>query len=275
MPWNISRRGGKYCVVKQGESEPVPGGCHASRADAIKHQRALYANEPSARTASLTTMAAPLKPPASWFEAPEPDGPQPLHVTDEGQVTGHLAIWGSCHTGFLNGAHEECVTAPPSPSDYSMFHLGQLETAEGSLIPVGKLTYDTSHAPLAANLQAASSHYDHTGSVGAFVRARDGAHGIWLSGALRSDLSPEGLRDLRANPLSGDWRMLRHTLELVAALAVPVPGFPIPHSQMAMAASGEVASLILSQPLEEDSEPFERSREYQRQRAALLAHLES
>ncbi len=45
MPWSIERRGGKHCVVKQGASKPVPGGCHDSRADAIKHQRALYANE--------------------------------------------------------------------------------------------------------------------------------------------------------------------------------------------------------------------------------------
>lgn len=45
MPWSLHNRDGKWCVVKEGESEPVPGGCHSSRADAIKHQRALYANE--------------------------------------------------------------------------------------------------------------------------------------------------------------------------------------------------------------------------------------
>jgi hypothetical protein len=51
MPWNLSQRDGKWCVVKQGESSPVPGGCHSSRTDAIKHQRALYANE--SRMASM------------------------------------------------------------------------------------------------------------------------------------------------------------------------------------------------------------------------------
>lgn len=51
MPWNLSQRDGKWCVVKQGESDPVPGGCHASRTDAIKHQRALYASE--SRMASM------------------------------------------------------------------------------------------------------------------------------------------------------------------------------------------------------------------------------
>jgi hypothetical protein len=51
MPWQLELRDGKHCVVKKGESSPVPGGCHESRADAIKHQRALYANE--SRMASM------------------------------------------------------------------------------------------------------------------------------------------------------------------------------------------------------------------------------
>ncbi len=51
MPWNLEQRDGQWCVVKVGTSSPVPGGCHASRADAVKHQRALYANE--SRVASL------------------------------------------------------------------------------------------------------------------------------------------------------------------------------------------------------------------------------
>lgn len=51
MPWNLSQRDGKWCVVKVGESSPVPGGCHATRMEAIKHQRALYASE--SRMASM------------------------------------------------------------------------------------------------------------------------------------------------------------------------------------------------------------------------------
>jgi hypothetical protein len=51
MPWSLQNRDGKWCVVKQGAADPVPGGCHPDRASAIKHQRALYANE--ARVASM------------------------------------------------------------------------------------------------------------------------------------------------------------------------------------------------------------------------------
>lgn len=43
MPWSLSQRDGKWCVVKDSDGEVE--GCHDSRADAIKQQRALYANE--------------------------------------------------------------------------------------------------------------------------------------------------------------------------------------------------------------------------------------
>ena len=248
MPWSIAKRGDNWCVVKEGETAPIKGGCHASRSDALKHQRALYANEPSARRASIDGMP-PLAPSQELFEVPE-QGPTPLTYLQEGPVFGHLALWETCHTGFLNGSYSECVRAPRSASGYGQFHLGTIETAEGDMLPIGKITFDTSHAPLTADLRAAARHYDDTGSVGAFVRAHDGEYGVWLSGVVRSDLSPEGLRDLRANPPSGDWRVLNHNLELVASLAVPVPGFPVTRSQLALAASAdgglEVTALILA-----------------------------
>lgn len=217
-------------------------------------------------------MAFPLKPPKDWFDLPEPDVLTPLTYEKSGRVYGHLAPWGACHTGFLNGALSECVTAPESKTNYASFHLGVIETAEGDDVRVGKITYDTNHAPLAASLKAAADHYDHTGSVGAFVRARNGALGIWASGAVRSDLSPEGFRDLRANPPSGDWRSLNRSLELVAALAVPVPGFPIPRAQLALSASAsgpEVETLIL--PAWEPAPEVDFGEDYYRQREALLA----
>lgn len=221
---------------------------------------------------TLVAAVAPLAPPREWFETPEASGPTPLTFTEDGQVFGHLATWNTCHTGFLNGGFSECVKAPRSSTDYNFFHLGRIKTEEGDDVAVGKLTYDTDHAPLTAGLQAASRHYDNTGSVGAFVRARDGKYGIWLSGVVRSDLTPEGLRDLRANPPSGDWRSLNHNLELIASLAVPVPGFPITRSQLALAASAngemEVSALILTAPRFES--PLERE-EYEKQRDSLLA----
>lgn len=49
MPWSLEQRDGEWCVIK--ESDGSSAGCHSSRADAIKQQRALYANE--SRMASL------------------------------------------------------------------------------------------------------------------------------------------------------------------------------------------------------------------------------
>ena len=224
---------------------------------------------------SLTAAVAPLKPPREWFEMEEPNRLTPMTYTEDGRAFGHLAPWDACHVGLASGAFSECVTAPRSQTEYERFHLGQIETEEGEMLAVGKIVLATGHAPMTADISQATRHYDETGSVGAFVRARNGNHGIWASGVVRSDLSPEALRDLRANPVSGDWRSYNGNLELVAALAVPVPGFPVPVA-LAAAASGEIASLILS-PME--SEPTEevdrRTPEYLRRRHALLAACDS
>lgn len=190
----------------------------------------------------------PLIPPKEWFDAPEANGPTPLTVTPEGQVYGHIALWDTCHTGLMTGDFGQCVKPPRSQTDYSFFHLGTLETDQGD-VSVGRLVYDTTHAPITANLRDAGRHYDKTGAVGAFIRARDGKHGIWASGAVRSDIPQEGFRDIRANPPSGDWRLLNGNLEMVGVLAVNTPGFPIPVSLAASAdGSLEVSALILTGP---------------------------
>ncbi len=222
-------------------------------------------------------MTAPLKPPADWFDQPEPDFAEPLTVEADGRIHGHLAPWDGCHAGMVNGRDSSCVKPPRSNTSYRMFHLGQLELEDGSAIPVGKVVVGSQarHADLRATLQAATQHYDQTGSVGAFVRARDGKHGIFLSGAVRSDISPEQLRDLRANLPSGDWRNLNHNLELVGALAVPVPGYGIP-AMVAAADSGEIDALIL-QGFSDEGEEMETpvtDRSFIRRRDLIAAGIE-
>lgn len=237
----------------------------------------------TASTSSVTidrTMGFPLKPPKAWFDWPEPDQPVPLTFDRSGQVYGHLALWASCHRGLINGTFSECVQPPRSLVEYGAFHLGEIETEEGDMVPVGRMVYATDHAPLTAGLESATRFYDNTGSVGAFVRARNGNLGIWLSGAVRSDITPEGLRDLRANPPSGDWRGLNHNLELIASLSVPVPGYEVPRAQLALAASAgeelEVAALILSGYTNEIREPepvSDRGKGFIRKRKALAASI--
>jgi len=194
---------------------------------------------------------APLDPPSGWFTRPEANEPTPLTVTDEGEIYGHIALWETCHTGFINGEWAQCITPPKSRTGYARFHVGEIVSREGEHIPVGKLTVGTGHAPMSASSKAVRDHYDNTGSVAAFVRAHDGRYGVWVCGATRNDMSGEQLRDLRANPPSGDWRAVDHNLELHAALAVVVPGFPVTRSQVALAASAdgqgvEITALILT-----------------------------
>ena len=202
-------------------------------------------------------------PPVEWFTLEEADQPTPLTFTEEGQVFGHLALWETCHTGFLSSSFSECIQPPRSESGYQFFNLGD-PTGQG--IGAGNLTYGPGHAPLSMGMQAAAAHYDNTGTVGANVRASDGRLGIWLAGAV---IPGSDLRALRANPPSGDWRPHRHGLELTAALAVPVPGFPVPRSQLALSASGISALILPGLQPEDIQEP--RSREFLRRRHALTA----
>jgi hypothetical protein len=268
LPWHIAKKGAKFCVIK--DSDGSSAGCHATQEKAKRQLRALYANEPSMRGSTVTDMDAPSR---EMFFRAEPRQATPMTYEEDGAVYGHPALWGSCHRGFMGGAFEQCVTPPRSNTNYAQFHLGHIITQEGERVAIGKITFDTDHAPLTADVVAASRHYDNTGSVGAYVRAVNGKLGPWLSGVLREDLPSSGLTSLRANPLSGDWRMLNGNLEMVAALAVPVPGFPIP--QIGLAASvegGRVESLILPGFCDcEEEEALVRTTGYQRRKRALMA----
>lgn len=176
---------------------------------------------------AVAAAGGPLVPPAAWFEDPGLDGPTPLTVEDDGRVYGHAALWGTCHTGRT----DVCLTAPRSASSYAYFRTGSLQAAVGGeqrSVRVGQITMATGHAPLTARHRAAAAHYDDTGAAVADIATGEDEHGIWVAGALRSDLSDEQLRTLRASSLSGDWRSIGGQLELVALLAVNVPGFPVP-----------------------------------------------
>lgn len=190
---------------------------------------------------SLTAAAIPTAPPEAWFKDPNLTGPTALVVEDDGRVYGHLAAWGTCHIGQIG----KCVEPPTSPSNYAYFRTGALQTAEGTSVAVGHLTMGTGHAGPRDSANAAAEHYDNTGTVFADVAAGEDAYGIWVAGSLRPGITAEQVRVARSAPISGDWRTIRGSLELVGALAVNVPGFPVPRPQ-GLLASGEVKSLQAS-----------------------------
>lgn len=190
---------------------------------------------------SLTAAAIPTAPPEAWFKDPALTGPTALVVEDDGRVYGHIAAWGTCHIGQIG----KCVEPPTSPSNYAYFRTGALRTAEGTSVAVGHLTMGTGHAGPRDSANAAAEHYDNTGTVFADVAAGEDAYGIWVAGSLRPGITAEQVRVARSAPISGDWRTIRGSLELVGALAVNVPGFPVPRPQ-GLLASGEVRSLQAS-----------------------------
>lgn len=202
---------------------------------------------PATDNAALIAAAIPVHPPVEWFDKPLLDGPTPITISEDGWVFGHLALFGTCHLAMPQG----CVT-PPRGDSFSHFHTGEIKTANGALIAVGHLTFGTGHADMAANGRAAASHYDDTGTVAADVCAGEDEHGIWVAGALRSGLSDEEIREFRAAPLSGDWRRIGGRLSLVAALAVNVPGFPVPRTRArVLVASGLQQAVIATVPPDE------------------------
>lgn len=199
--------------------------------------------EESADDEALVAAAAPIAPPAAWFANPNLDGPTPLTVTADGRVFGHAATFDQCHVASPAG-EGVCVLAPHSAMNYAKFHLGSVVTDDGESISVGKITMGTGHAGPRLRTASATAHYDDTGTAVADVRAGEDKFGVWLSGALRPDATDEQIRALRASPISGDWRKENGNLELVAALAVNVPGFPVIPRPQGMVASGELTSLV-------------------------------
>lgn len=189
----------------------------------------------------VTVTAAGYKaPPAEWFTDPHLVSLSPMVVTESGRVFGHLAQWEQCHIGFGERA---CTVAPHSATNYAYFQVGSVLTAEGTQVPVGHITMDIGHAPDRASARVAAAHYDHTGAVAADIAVGEDEFGIWFSGAVRYDLDPGKVAVLRAAALSGDWREMRGEMEMVAALCVNVPGFPIPRTSLA-ASGGHQTSLV-------------------------------
>lgn len=199
---------------------------------------------------NLVAAAAPVVPPIEWFANPNLTDATPLTITKEGRVFGHVATWGTCHVGFPGS----CVTPPHSPTDYSYFMGGLIETTEGD-IRVGQITFDTGHADLQANSRKALAHYDNTGSVGADVMAGEDEHGIWVAGAVRPGVTDEQIRTMRGAKMSGDWRSIGGELEMVAVLAVNTPGFPIPRPALAASAGRQTA--LVAAGVVPDPEPIE------------------
>lgn len=195
---------------------------------------------------------------ADWFRNPNLDGPTPLTITDEGRVYGHLAAWDTCHIGSVD-RDGGCVTAPESHTNYAYFLTGEVVTDAGR-VAVGQISMGAGHASERMGLRAAASHYDSTSASVADITVGEDDYGIWVAGSMRDGITPSETRKLMASALSGDWRRVvvggRGNLELVAALAVNVPGFPIPRTKFSYSPMGQ-SSLIAAGVVPQRGDVFE------------------
>jgi len=179
---------------------------------------------------AASASVAEVLPPAEWFAAPDVDRVTPLTVTDTGRVFGHIAPWGQCHVGMPG-----CVTAPTSPTGYSYFHVGTQRVQDGAVLPVGTLTVGGGHADASLGFMAAAEHYDNVGAAVAKVVAGEDEFGIWVSGWLLPSADPTRREQFMSSPVSGDWRSIGGSLEMIAVCSVNTPGFPVPRARVSFA----------------------------------------
>lgn len=191
---------------------------------------------------SISAASAPTAPPAAWFENPKLSGPTKKVVTDQGQVYGHLASFKTCHLGVGS----TCTRAPKSKTGYQYFKQGAVKLDDGSTIEVGKLTIGAGHADSKYGIVPATEHYDNAACAVAIVNVGEDKFGVWFAGAVVPNATNEQVAQFRAAALSGDWRRVDGNLELVAALAVNSPGFPIIEADSLTAAGVLVEDAVVA-----------------------------
>jgi hypothetical protein len=200
------------------------------------------ADDAEAVTAAAATGYVP--PPADAFKDPKFTHKTSIHITDPDEngwrrVYGHAAPWGECHIGI----GDQCVMVPRE-ENHPYYQVGEVETSDGSVVPVGQIVIGGGHADTspATTPWLATQHYDKTSKVVADVAVGNDRHGIWLAGVIRPDADEKDVRALRASGrVSGDWRRIGGKLRMIAMLAVNAGGYPVPRARIA---SGHVLSLV-------------------------------
>ena len=217
--------------------EPLPSGAMVEIPD--------WAEAEKTPALALVASAAPVIS-ADYFRNPMLSGPTAVTRGEDGLIFGHLGVWDACHI-----AYEICTTVPPSVTDYAYFLTGQVFTDAGP-VAVGQLTVGGGHAHEKLGVRAAIAHYDNVSSAVADITCGEDAHGVWFSGRIRPWATEQQIHELFAAGPSGDWRGVRYrgmdSLELIAAHAVNVPGFPVPRARFAVEGTRQVSLVAAGMP---------------------------
>jgi hypothetical protein len=177
--------------------------------------------------------------PLSWFRGEEARGAYPLTVEADGRVHGYLADWKQWH---LSAAGR--VRAPRG-NGYAHFNASTVLTPEGP-VSTGPLVIGGEHAAVSLGWSEAVDYYASTSYAWADVHVTDDRHGIRVNGMVRPGTPAEVVHAGRASRLSGDWRRIKNRMELIAALSVNTPAFPVGRSFAS--STGQVDALVLFAP---------------------------
>lgn len=208
---------------------------------------------------AIAASGGPAQPDAAWFANPrfgandrednrlveDPDhiGKYycPLTILPDGRLFGHAAAWHREHIGMAG----QRVRPPKSLTNYAYFCTGTAVVSrdgDEDVIRCGVITMNTGHAVTSgygATAAAAKRHYDDTGTQVASIEMGEDQHGIWFAGSLRPNVADDDICSLRAGGVSGDWRPQGAGSEMVALLAVNVPGFPMPRPRRSYQVVGD------------------------------------
>jgi hypothetical protein len=184
-------------------------------------------------TAAAHRIEIPHVPPRWWFDEPtDVDIAGALYVTDEGRIYGALAPLGVNHRAFSQAGRRQEV--PFGNVDYGRF-MGAVALTQTGRIPAGPVTMDCGHANrFRTDHDQAPAHYDNACTVVAKICVGESRERgiVWAAGALEPAVTVDQVSRMLACRLSGDWQPHSDRAgwqELIAALLVPSPGFPMEH----------------------------------------------
>lgn len=202
----------------------------------------------------ITADAGPV-PPWELFHQPESEQAQKLTVgapTDDGwvPVTGHLALWDSCHDGVVG----RCTRVPRPDDNYASYNKPGVLTDRG-IVGTGPIFLEGGHkkAPNGDYISA----YGGIENTWADVRVTAGRLGPWLSGYVRPGIDDKQVLAARASRISGHWKGSR----LKAIVSVNAEGFDVPGDGFSIDENGYIDELVASFPYcqqTSDTEPTGR-----------------
>ena len=191
-------------------------------------------------TAAHTITLADL-PPREWFDRPtDVKMYGALTVTDEGRVFGRLAPSNVTHRAVKR-------KVPMRTVDYSRWMNKETIVEGGERVVTGVITMNCGHAATEnyGTLANRKEHYDNSCSIVANVRIGEDEQGVWVAGALGHGVTGEQVSKMMGCTLSGDWQPHPERAgitEFIAALLVPVPGFPMARTAPSVTYSDGVLS---------------------------------